>query len=76
MADRQRRRRFSKESASRRRENDDRNAEVSRADQRLDCTAEDERLIRERLAEYFAILREWDLKLRENDTESSSVEWP
>jgi len=76
MADRQRRRRLSKESGSRRRENDDRKAEVSGPGQRLDCTAEDERLIRERLAEYFAILREWDLKLRENDTESSSVEWP
>jgi hypothetical protein len=75
MADRQRRRRLSKESASRSRENDDRDAEVS-SDQRLDCTAEDERLIRERLAEYFAILREWDLKLRENDTESSTVESP
>jgi hypothetical protein len=31
-------------------------------------TAADERQTRERLAEYFAILREWDLRLRHNES--------
>ncbi len=33
----------------------------------------DERQCRERLAEYFALLREWDLKLRQKDSESEST---
>jgi hypothetical protein len=69
MADRQRRKRLSTEKASRCRE-DDRESEVSSVSPSVADTAEDERQIRERLADYFAILREWDLKLRQNDTES------
>lgn len=33
----------------------------------------DERQSRERLAEYFALLREWDLKLRRDDSDSAST---
>jgi hypothetical protein len=42
--------------------------EVSTVEAGADRSTEEERDVRETLAEYFAILREWDLKLRENES--------
>jgi hypothetical protein len=63
------RRRLSTEKASRCREND-RQVEVSSVNPSVADTAEDERQIRETLAQYFAILREWDQRLRQNESEN------
>lgn len=69
MADRVGRRRSPQRKATRSHEND-RSDEVCRKQASVDSPPDDEKQIRETLAEYFAILREWDLKLRQNDAES------
>ena len=69
MADRVERRRSPQRKATRSRENDRRD-EVCRTQASVDSTPDDEKQIRETLAEYFAILREWDLKLRQNNEEA------
>lgn len=69
MAGSHRRRRLSTEKASRCRESD-RQVEVSSVNPSVADTAEDERQIRETLAQYFAILREWDQRLRQNESEN------
>lgn len=43
--------------------------EVSRSGASAAAITEEERQIREKLVEYFAILREWDLKLRLDGSE-------
>jgi hypothetical protein len=43
--------------------------EVSAGQTLAEEAAADERQTRERLAEYFAILREWDLRLRHNESQ-------
>ena len=68
MAERARRRQSFRETP--RREND-RKSDVSTLQPRVDDTDEDQRLIRERLVEYFRILREWDLKLKGDQSEDS-----
>ena len=55
------------EKADRSRENDCVD-DVSAGQTLGEDTAADERQTRERLAEYFAILREWDLRLRRNES--------
>jgi hypothetical protein len=43
--------------------------EVSAGETLTEEAAADERQTRERLVEYFAILREWDLRLRHNESQ-------
>ena len=69
MADRVGRRRSPQRKATRSRENDRRD-EVCQTQGSVDSAPDEEKQIRETLAEYFAILREWDLKLRQNNEES------
>jgi hypothetical protein len=58
--------------ASRSRENDCVD-EVSADQTFTEGAATDERQTRERLVEYFAILREWDLKLRQKESQDVPV---
>jgi hypothetical protein len=67
MAARKRRMRASLEKANGSRQNDPL-GEVSSEQTCVEQAAADERQTRERLAEYFAILREWDLRLRPNES--------
>jgi hypothetical protein len=46
--------------------------EVSTIRSGVEDSAEDERQTRERLAGYFAILREWDLRLTQNESQEAS----
>ncbi len=62
------RRRASLEKANGRRENDSLD-EVSAGQTLTEEAAADERQTRERLADYFAILREWDLRLRHHESQ-------
>ena len=62
------RRRASLENANGRRENDSL-GEVSAGQTCTEEEAADDRQTRERLADYFAILREWDLRLRHNESQ-------
>jgi hypothetical protein len=45
---------------------------VSRAGLSVEITAEEDEQIRQRLAEYFAILREWDLRVRQTESQNES----
>jgi hypothetical protein len=69
MADHVGRRRSSQRKVTRSLESDRRD-EVCGKQASVESTTDDEKQIRETLAEYFAILREWDLKLRQNNEES------
>ena len=62
------RRRASLENASGRRKNDGLD-EVCTGQTCTEEEAADDRQTRERLAEYFAILREWDLRLKRNESQ-------
>ncbi len=64
------RRRASLEKANGRRENDNLD-EVSAGQTCTEDEAADNRQTRERLADYFAILREWDLRLRHNESQDA-----
>lgn len=44
---------------------------VSRAGQSVEIAAEEEEQIRQRLADYFAILREWDVRLKQSESEDT-----
>lgn len=68
MATFKKRTRVSLDEANRSREND-RLGEGSSNGTRIEGEAADERQTRERLADYFAILREWDLRLRHNESQ-------
>ena len=49
----------------------DRKIMVSRAGEDVEITTEEEEQIRQRLAEYFAILREWDVRLKQSESEDT-----
>ena len=68
MAAGKRRMQASLEKADQSRENDCED-EVSAGQTLNEDAAADERQTRERLVEYFAILREWDLRLRHNESQ-------
>jgi hypothetical protein len=68
MAAAKRRMQTSLKNVKRSRENDD-EAEVFAGQTLVEDGAADGRQTRERLAEYFAILREWDLRLRHNESQ-------
>ena len=68
MAAGKRRMQASLEKADQSRENDCED-EVSAGQTLNEDAPADERQTRERLAEYFAILREWDLRLRHNESQ-------
>lgn len=68
MAPGKKRMQASLEKADQSRENDCED-EVSAGETLTKEAAADERQTRERLVEYFAILREWDLRLRHNESQ-------
>ena len=68
MAAGKRRMQASLEKADQSRENDCED-ELSAGQTLTEEAAAGERQTRERLAEYFAILREWDLRLRHNESQ-------
>ena len=49
----------------------DRKIMASRAGEDVEITTEEEEQIRQRLAEYFAILREWDVRLKQSESEDT-----
>jgi hypothetical protein len=75
MADRKPRGSLREKTAIGSRDND-RSDRVSSVDPSVDASREEDRQIRETLAEYFAVLREWDLKLRRDTELNSELEQP